>query len=99
METDTLHAHEARSPTSHHSSVAILVNDAPEYCWVSFSFEPAERMVTPAPPTVTCPAPSAPSSIFDLSGKATVALVGTVRVMAPALFKVTSLPLSVSTRV
>ncbi len=54
---DDISHHAVMSPIKTHSSAQRFQSVAPEYWPASLSLAPNERMVTEAPPTVTCPAP------------------------------------------
>ena len=94
-------SHEAAaSPVRIHTSVAVLINVITLYWVRDLAVAIALEMVGgPAPVTVNCPAANWMRSIDVPTGKATEALVGTVRVIAEALDRVMILPASVSTRV
>ena len=80
-----------RLPYKVQVSVAFFMRDPPTYCPASDLFVQNEFIVTPAPETVTFPAPSCDISICVPIGKATEAFVGMVRVIAEAFVRVTSL--------
>lgn len=98
---DTWAEHYAiRLPYSVHALVPVFLSVSPTYCHAALRFPPNELIVThPAAATVSFHAQSCDKSICVPTGKATEALVGTVRVIAEAFVRVTVLPISVSTSV
>ena len=96
---DGISHHAVMSPIKTHSPALRFQSVAPEYWAASLSLAPNARMVTPAPATVTYPAPYCRRSMRVQMGKATLALVGMVSVIAAALLNVTSFPASDSARV